>query len=132
MCVCVDVHLRILCECVCVRVCVVCMSFFSIPLTIFNMIIRYACNETEELMPLSHILATRLGARLTEVRKTGLIPWVRPDGKTQVCGPYPYISHQQVPLSMHILINDPPPQESPFPSLCSELQPQCSRPDIHR
>jgi S-adenosylmethionine synthetase len=35
-------------------------------------------------MPLTHLLATSIGARLTEVRKTGELGWVRPDGKTQV------------------------------------------------
>jgi len=44
----------------------------------------YACNETEVKMPLSHYLATHLGKRLTDVRKQGICPWVRPDGKTQV------------------------------------------------
>ena len=44
----------------------------------------YATNETPELMPLSHSIATKLGKKLTEVRKSGLCPWVRPDGKTQV------------------------------------------------
>lgn len=44
----------------------------------------YACDETEEFMPLSHSLATRLGKRLTEVRKEGILPYIRPDGKTQV------------------------------------------------
>jgi S-adenosylmethionine synthetase len=44
----------------------------------------YASDETDVLMPLSHYLATKLGKRLTEVRKTGICPWVRPDGKTQV------------------------------------------------
>ena len=44
----------------------------------------YASDETDVLMPLSHYLATNLGKRLTEVRKTGICPWVRPDGKTQV------------------------------------------------
>lgn len=44
----------------------------------------YATDETEELMPLTHVLATKLGYRLTEVRKNGLVPWLRPDGKTQV------------------------------------------------
>lgn len=45
----------------------------------------YATDETETLMPLTHNLATSLGSRLTEVRKNGICPWVRPDGKTQVC-----------------------------------------------
>lgn len=44
----------------------------------------YASDETPEMMPLSHVLATKLGARLTEVRKKGILPWVLPDGKTQV------------------------------------------------
>lgn len=44
----------------------------------------YATDETESLMPLSHELATHLGARLTEVRKNGICAWCRPDGKTQV------------------------------------------------
>jgi len=44
----------------------------------------YATNESEERMPLSHVWATKLGKRLTDVRKDGTLPWVRPDGKTQV------------------------------------------------
>jgi S-adenosylmethionine synthetase len=40
----------------------------------------YASNETEELMPLSHVLATKLGSKLTEVRKNGTLDWIRPDG----------------------------------------------------
>ena len=44
----------------------------------------YACDETPELMPLSHSLATSLGKRLTDVRKSGVLPYIRPDGKTQV------------------------------------------------
>lgn len=44
----------------------------------------YASDETPELMPLTHSLATQLGLQLTIVRKNGKLPWVRPDGKTQV------------------------------------------------
>jgi len=64
----------------------------------------YASDETTELMPLTHVLATRLGTRLTEVRNKGILKWIRPDGKTQVTIEYKRDKGVMIPQRVHTIV----------------------------
>merc|ERR1712178_605620 len=65
----------------------------------------YASDETEDCMPLSHLIATRLGKKLTDVRKDGSLWWLRPDGKTQVTVEYKQLADGSVePLKIHTVV----------------------------
>lgn len=64
----------------------------------------YATDESPDFMPLTHSFATRLGKRLTEVRKKGICPWVRPDGKTQVTMEYRKENGHLVPIRVHTVV----------------------------
>ncbi len=64
----------------------------------------YASNETPELMPMTHVLATRLCQRMTEVRNNGTLPWMRPDAKTQVTIEYKNENGTMKPQRVHTVV----------------------------
>ncbi len=63
----------------------------------------YATDETPEL-PLTHMLATQIGYKLTEVRKNGTVGWLRPDGKTQVTVEYKKENGAMIPQRVHTIL----------------------------
>lgn len=64
----------------------------------------YATNETPEAMPLTHLLATKIGRRLGEARKTGVLRWARPDAKTQVTIEYRKDGGRVIPIRVHTIV----------------------------
>ncbi|NXO67102.1 METK1 synthase, partial [Phainopepla nitens] len=64
----------------------------------------YATDETEECMPLTIILAHKLNARLAELRRSGELPWLRPDSKTQVTVQYIQENGAVIPVRVHTIV----------------------------
>merc|ERR1711974_368761 len=64
----------------------------------------YATNETPEFMPMTHVLAARLCQRMTEVRNNSILPWMRPDAKTQVTVEYRNENGTLIPLRVHTVV----------------------------
>jgi len=64
----------------------------------------YATDETEECMPMTHLFATRLIERLSICRREGIIPWLRPDAKTQVTIQYKRDGGAVIPVRVHTIV----------------------------
>ncbi|KAK2824318.1 hypothetical protein Q5P01_021493 [Channa striata] len=64
----------------------------------------YATDETEECMPLTIVLAHKLNAKMADLRRNGIIPWLRPDSKTQVTVHYDQIDGAVIPKRVHTIV----------------------------
>ncbi|KAI0597894.1 S-adenosylmethionine synthase [Biscogniauxia sp. FL1348] len=64
----------------------------------------YATDETKELHPLSHLLAHQLNKAMSDARRNGTLPWLRPDTKTQITMEYKHDGGAVVPLRVHTIV----------------------------
>jgi len=82
----------------------------------------YASDETEDCMPLTHSVATKLGKKLTDVRKSGKLWWLRPDGKTQVTIEYLQKADGSVePKKLHTIVISTQHAEPSKATRCKEV-----------
>merc|ERR1711879_895 len=82
----------------------------------------YATDETEDCMPLTHSVATKLGKKLTDVRKSGELWWLRPDGKTQVTIEYKQHADGSVePIKFHTVVISTQHAEPSKATRCKEV-----------
>merc|ERR1711933_165190 len=82
----------------------------------------YASDETADCMPLTHSMATRLGKKLTDVRKSGELWWLRPDGKTQVTIEYTQKADGSVePQKIHTVVISTQHAEPSKATRCKEV-----------
>lgn len=96
-----------------------------------GMMFGYACNETPTLMPMPIYLAHKLTLKLSELRKNGTLPWLRPDGKSQVTVEYAYgkpkridtvlISTQHAADISHAEIREAIIEQAILPTLPAEM-----------
>jgi S-adenosylmethionine synthetase len=83
----------------------------------------YASDETADCMPLTILMATRLGKKLTDVRKSGHLWWLRPDGKTQVTIEYMQNNDGSVePLKIHTVVISSQHAEPKKATKCKEME----------
>ncbi|XP_063347873.1 S-adenosylmethionine synthase [Pelmatolapia mariae] len=64
----------------------------------------YATDETEECMPLTIVLAHKLNEKMSELRRNGIVPWLRPDSKTQVTVHYDQKNGAVIPRRVHTIV----------------------------